>query len=49
MFPTKSTFEGGSILNPSKFFSIEYPQEISDDDIKQGKTQYWSMTWKFKI
>jgi hypothetical protein len=49
MFPNKSKLEGKSILNPSKFFTIEYPQEISDDDIKKGKTQYWNMIWKFKI
>ncbi len=49
MYPTKSTFEGISLSNPSKFFTIEYPQEISTDDINKGKTQYWNMIWKFKI
>jgi hypothetical protein len=49
MFPSKSTFQGQTISNPSNFYSLEYPQEISDDDIKQGKTTYWSMTWNFII
>ncbi len=49
MYPNKSKFEGTSISNSDKFLTIEYPQEISDNDIKQGKTQYWSMIWKFKI
>ncbi len=49
MYPNKSVFEGTSISNPSKFFNIEFPQEISDDDIKKGQTQYWSMIWKFRV
>ncbi len=49
MYPNKSKFQGESITNDTKFFSIEYPQEISDDDIKKGTTTYWKMTWTFKL
>ncbi len=49
MYPDKSKFQGESITNDTKFFSIEYPQEISDDDIKKGTTTYWKMTWTFKL
>ncbi len=49
MYPNKSVFNGGRISNPDNFFTIDYPQEISDEDIKKGQTQYWSMIWKFKI
>ena len=47
MYPTKSIFQGQTISNKSKFYDIDFPQEISDNDIKQGKTTYWSMTWIF--
>ena len=49
MYPTKATFQGQHIVNPSKFYSIDFPQEISDNDIKQGKTNYWNIEWTFKI
>jgi hypothetical protein len=49
MYPTKSIFQGTKILNDLKFFAIEYPQEVSDSDIKNGKTQYYNMTWSFSI
>ena len=49
MYPTKSIFQGKNILNDLKFFAIEYPQEVSDNDIKNGKTQYYNMTWSFVI
>lgn len=49
MYPNKSVFQGISISNPSKFFDIEFSQELSDDDIKKGQTQYWGMIWKFKL
>ena len=49
MYPNKSVFQGSNLVNPAKFYSIEYPQEISDNDLKAGKTTYWSMTWTFKI
>jgi hypothetical protein len=49
MFPTKATFQGSNLVSLSKFYTIEFPQEISDSDIKQGKTTYWSMVWIFKI
>jgi hypothetical protein len=48
MYPSKSIFQGQTISNQSKFYSLEYPQEISDNDLKQGKTTYWSMTWTFE-
>ncbi len=49
MYPDNSKFEGKSLLNQNKFYSLEYPQEISEDDLKKGKTEYWKMTWTFKI
>ncbi len=49
MYPTKAVFQGQTISTPSDFYSIEYPQEISDSDIKQGKTTYWNMIWEFKL
>jgi hypothetical protein len=49
MYPNKSIFQGESISNKMTFYALEYPQEISDNDIKNGKTQYWNMTWNFKI
>lgn len=49
MYPYKSQFQGETISNQTKFYSLEYPQEISEDDINKGKTQYWKMTWSFKI
>jgi hypothetical protein len=49
MYPQKSIFQGESISNEMKFYALEYPQEISDNDIANGKTQYWKMTWNFKI
>ena len=47
MFPTKSVFQGSKLINPAKFYSIEFPQEISDEDFKLGKTTYWNMKWLF--
>ena len=47
MYPTKSIFQGQTISNKSKFYALDFSQEISDNDIKQGKTTYWSMTWIF--
>jgi hypothetical protein len=49
MFPTKATFQGSNLVSQSKFYDIEFPQEISENDIKLGKTTYWSMEWTFKI
>ena len=49
MFPTKATFQGSNIVSLSKFYDIEFPQEISENDIKQGKTNYWNMEWIIKI
>jgi hypothetical protein len=49
MYPNNSNFGGYSISNSSTFYNIDYPQEISEEDIKKGKTQYWGMIWKFKI
>jgi hypothetical protein len=49
MFPTKAVSHGTNIISLSKFYDIDFPQEISDNDIKQGKTTYWSMVWTFKI
>lgn len=49
MFPTKATFQGRKIINTTNFYAIDYPQEISDKDIKEGKTTYWNMTWLFNI
>ena len=49
MYPTKSTFQGSKIINEDKFYEIEFPQEISAEDIKNGKTIYWNMTWIFKL
>jgi hypothetical protein len=49
MYPDKAVFQGSTLVNPAKFYAIDYPQEISDNDIKQGRTTYWSMIWTFKI
>jgi hypothetical protein len=49
MFPTKSIFQGTYLINENKFYNIEYPKELSDDDIKNNKTMYWNMTWIFKF
>jgi len=49
MFPTKAVFQGTKLINDSKFYAIDYPQEISMDDIKNGKTKYWNVIWSFKI
>jgi hypothetical protein len=49
MYPTKSVFQGTKIINNELFYSLEYPQEISENDLKSGKTTYWSMIWEFKI
>jgi hypothetical protein len=49
MYPDKSRFQGEKILNELNFFALEYPQEISASDIANGSTQYWKMTWTFKI
>ena len=49
MYPYKSRFQGESISNELKFYALEYPQEISDNDVKNGSTQYWKMIWTFKI
>ena len=49
MYPTKAVFQGSKISNDTKFYEIEYPQEISADDIKNGKTTYWNIIWTFKL
>ncbi len=49
MFPSKAVFQGSKIMNDTKFYVIEYPQQISDDDIKKGNTKYWNITWTFTI
>ena len=49
MYPNKSIFQGDTISNELKFYALEYQQEISDSDIANGSTQYWKMTWMFKI
>jgi len=49
MYPYKSRFAGDKLSNELKFYALEYPQEISANDITNGKTQYWKMTWTFKI
>jgi hypothetical protein len=49
MYPTKAIFQGTKLINESKFYAIDYPQEISSDDINKGKTTYWKTVWSFKI
>jgi hypothetical protein len=49
MYPTKSVFQGTKLINETKFYAIDYPQEISSDDISKGKTTYWNTIWSFKI
>ena len=49
MYPNKSIFQGDTILNKLKFYALEYPQEISETDVKNGTTLYWNMTWIFKL
>jgi hypothetical protein len=49
MYPTKAVFQGIKLVNDTKFYAIEYPQEISTTDIKNGKTKYWDIIWTFKI
>ena len=49
MYPTKSVFQGSKLMNDSKFYEIEFPQEISAEDLKKGSTIYWNMTWTFKL
>jgi hypothetical protein len=49
MFPPKSTFQGIKLLNNTKFYSIEFPQEISDSDISNKKTTYMNILWNFKL
>jgi len=49
MYPTKAVFQGSKLINESKFYAIEYPQEISEADIKNGKTIYWKTVWSFKL
>ncbi len=49
MFPIKAVFQGSKLINESKFYAIDYPQEISEGDIKNGKTTYWKSVWSFNI
>ncbi len=49
MFPTKAVFQGTKLINESKFYAIDYPQEIPEADIKNGRTIYWKSIWSFRI
>jgi hypothetical protein len=49
MFPTKAIFQGTKLINENKFYAIDYPQEISSEDISKGKTVYWKTMWSFKM
>jgi hypothetical protein len=49
MYPSKSVFQGSKIINDTKFYAIDYPNEIPDNDIKNGKTTCWNTIWIFKI
>ncbi len=49
MFPSKAVFQGSKLTNDTKFYAIDYPQEISTKEMLMGKTNYWNMTWIFKL
>ncbi len=49
MYPQHSLFKGTHISSDIKYYSLEYPQEISQDDIAKGYTVYWSNNWTFKL
>lgn len=47
MYPNKSIFQGSQLVNDLKFFALEYPQEISENDFNNKRTLYYGMTWSF--
>ena len=49
MFPSKSVFQGVKITNDTKFYSIEYPKELTDEEIRNNKANFWNMTWVFNL
>jgi hypothetical protein len=49
MYPVSSTFEGSTIHDKLKYYAVDYPQVISDDDIKKGVTKYWNQSWAFTL
>ncbi len=49
MYPVSSTFEGSAIHDRLKYYALEYPQVIPDEDIEKGVTTYWNQSWSFTI
>ncbi len=48
-YPKYAKFQGDILEDPSEYYVIDYPQELKEDDIKNGKVKYWSLMWNFLL
>ena len=48
-YPKYSKFQGDILNDPTEYYVIDYPQELKEDEIKNGKVKYWSLMWTFTM
>ncbi len=48
-YPKYAKFQGDSLDDPTEYYIIDYPQELKEDEIKNGKVKYWSLVWEFSL
>jgi hypothetical protein len=49
MYPRGAVFQGSKLTAGPKYYNVDNGQLISTNDIKNGKTTYWNIDFKFKI
>ena len=49
MFPVSSRFLGSNLVDTTNYNLIEYPMEISNDDLNKKTIKYFGLEWKFNI
>ena len=48
-YPMYAKFSGDSLSDPTEYTQIDYPKELTEKEIKEGKTKYWNQEWIFSI
>lgn len=48
-YPFSSRFSGENLLGSTTYYNIDYPKELTQEDINNGKVVYWNQEWKIKL
>jgi hypothetical protein len=49
MFPVNSKFAGSNLSDPTEYPIIEFPQELTNENLSNNKINYWNQEWTFRI